>query len=310
MRLTHHDRQMVVAPLAHAALQLALSQLMAGGAVVLRPGFDKASFWADCARFAITNVMVVPTMIASMLEIEGEAPDLRLLVSLGATLRPALKERLAACFPHVGLYEMYGASELGMVTCLRPDEQARKPKTVGRPGFGQEVAIFDDDGRPAPRGEIGTIYVRGPLAIAGYLGSQRPSPPPAHLAADGWMTTGDLGSLDKEGFLTISDRRADLILSGGMNVYPAEVEAALAAHPDVRDVAVIGAPDEKWGQRVTAYVVGRVDPAVLDAACRERLAGYKIPRAYFAVDALPTTSNGKVSRSLLRAAVERGDYPQ
>lgn len=309
MQLTPRDRQMVVAPLAHAALQLGLAQLAAGGSLIVRPGFDKDAFWDDCARFGITNIMVVPTMIAAALAVPGTAPQLRALVSLGATLRPALKQKLAERFPHVGLYEMYGASELGMVTCLRPDEQAVKPATVGRPAFGQEVAIFDDEGRPVAGGEIGTIYARGPQAISCYLGSQQPKPAPAHLVADGWMTTGDLGSLDADGFLTISDRRADLILSGAMNVYPAEVEAVLAAQPGVRDVAIVGTADEIWGQRVTAYIVGDMDQAALESACRELLAAYKMPRAWFAVDALPLTSNGKISRTLLREAIGRGEYP-
>lgn len=307
--VTYRDVHMVTGPLAHAALHMGISQLMVGGTVVLKEKFNKETFWSDCVEHGITNAMVVPTMIASALEYPGEAPDLRILLSMGAALVPALKQRLAERFPHLGLVEMYGSSELGMVTTLRPEDQLYKPKSVGRATMGQEVAIFDDDGNGLPAGEIGTIHVRGPMCIQRYVGDVRPTPTVREQAGEGWATSGDLGYIDDEGFLYISDRRVDLILSGGLNVYPAEVEAALSEVATVREVAVVGTPDERWGQRVTAYVVGSGDEADLVAHCREVMAPYKIPRAIFFVDELPRTPSGKVSRKLVRDRVADGGFP-
>jgi acyl-CoA synthetase (AMP-forming)/AMP-acid ligase II len=309
MGLQASDRQLVVGPLAHMALHMALAQLFVGGAIVLKEAFEKERLWQDCEVHGITNVAVVPTMISAALEYRGEAPQLRAMLSMGAPLAAPLKHRLLNRFPGLGLFEMYGASELGMATCLRPEHQLRKPTSVGQPCVGQDVAIFDDAGEPCAPGTIGTVYVRGQLGIMDYLGDVRPAPPPQHLAAQGWSHCGDLGSIDDEGFLYISDRRADLILSGGLNVYPAEIEAVLCQIEGIGNVAVIGTPDERWGKRVTAYVEGDVDEVAITALCREMLAAYKLPRAIFKVDQLPKTSTGKISRALVRDAVERGDLP-
>lgn len=303
------DRQLVVGPLAHAALHFAIPQLIAGGTCFMREAFDKENFWADCEKHAITNTMVVPTMIASALEYAGVAPELRTVTSLGASLAPPLKHRLLERFPNLGLYEMYGASEHGMVSCLRPEDQLRKPASVGRAVFGQEVLITDDDGAPIPQGEIGNIYIRGPMVVSAYVGDVQPTPPPPHLAKQGWLPCGDLGYMDEEGFLFISDRRSDLIISGGLNVYPAEVENTLLKVEGVSAVAVIGLSDERWGHVVTAYFVGTAAEEDMVALCRKELAAYKLPRAFHCVSALPQTSSGKISRTLIRDAVAKGALP-
>lgn len=303
------DRHLVVGPLAHMAMHMALAQMFVGGTIFMREAFDKEGFWEDCRVNGITNTAVVPTMIASALEFPGDAPQLRAMLSMGAPLAVGLKNRLLDRFPNLGLYEMYGASELGMGTCLHPADQLRKPTSVGQPVRGQDVGIFDDEGNPCAPGVVGTIYVRGQFNMIDYVGDVRPAPPPAHLADAGWLQCGDLGYLDEEGFLYISDRRSDLILSGGLNVYPAEVEAVLATCDNVGNTVVIGTPDERWGMRVTAYIEGHFDEAAVLATCREKLASYKIPRALFAVDQLPRTSTGKISRTMVRDAVERGELP-
>lgn len=303
------DVHLVTGPLGHAALHAGLPQLLVGGTVTLMGRFDKTCFWQDCAEHGATNALMVPTMISGALDHPGEAPSLRRILSTAATLAVGLKQRLADRFPHVGLVEAYGSSEFGYISALMPDEQLARPRSVGRPLPGQDVAIFDDAGKPCPAGEVGMIHVRSAELITRHVGSIRPEPTPAEQRGEGWMTSGDLGYFDEDGYLFISDRRADLIVSGGLNVYPAEVEAVLMEVAGVREVAVVGIPDPHWGHRVMAYVDADADPDAMLAFCGERLAKYKIPRAIHKVGPLPRTSSGKTSRMLTRTKVERGDFP-
>ena len=307
--LSDSDVHFCVGPLAHAALHYAMAALFVGATVVMKEKFDKETLWNDCARHKITNTMLVPTMITSALDYPGEAPELRTVTSVGAPLTPALKTKFLHRFPRIGLFDMYGASEFGTVTCLRPHEQMLRPTSAGRACVGSEIQIFDDEGKPVPVGEIGSIYCRGPSIVDGVIGSVKPPALPAHLVADGWWSCGDLGKLDADGYLYFSDRRVDLILSGGLNVYPAEVEAALVEVPGIRNAVVVGLPDEKWGQRVTAYVEGQAAQEDLQAVLKEKLAPYKHPRAVHYVPELPRTSTGKLSRKLVRDAIAAGQMP-
>ena len=303
------DVHLVTGPLGHAALHAGLPQLLVGGTVTLMGRFDKTCFWNDCAEHGATNALMVPTMISGALDHPGEAPRLRRLLSTAATLAVGLKQRLADRFPHLGLVEAYGSSEFGYVSALMPDEQLHRPRSVGRPLPGQDVAIFDSVGHLCPPGEVGMIHVRSSELVTRHVGSVRPEPTPAEQRSEGWLTSGDLGYLDEEGYLFISDRRADLIISGGLNVYPAEVEAVLMDVAGVREVAVVGVPDPHWGHRVVAYVDADADPEAMLTLCGERLAKYKVPRAIHMVGPLPRTSSGKTSRMLTRAMVERGEFP-
>ena len=184
-----------------------------------------------------------------------------------------------------------------MITALHGRERGGRTGSVGLPRFGYSLTILDDDGNPLPPGEIGTVYVQGPSMSDGFIGSV---PAPANAVRDGWVTPGDMGSVDEDGFLYLADRRSDLIISGGMNVYPAEVENALLEVDGVREAVVIGVPDDTWGQRVTAVIVGDAGADVLDAHCRATLAGYKIPRRYEFVDHIPRSPAGKPLRRTVR----------
>ena len=303
------DVHLVTGPLGHAALHAGLPQLLVGGTVTLMGRFDKSRFWDDCAENGATNALMVPTMLSGALDHPGQAPTLRRLLSTAASLAPALKQRFAERFPHVGLVEAYGSSECGYVTALFPDEQQYRPRSVGRPLAGQDVAIFDDEGVACAPGQIGMIHVRSPELVTRHVGSVRPEPTVAEQRGEGWLTSGDLGYLDEEGFLFISDRRADLIVSGGLNVYPAEVEAVLLEVPGVREVAVVGIPDDHWGHRVVAYVDADAEVDAMLTYCVGRLAKYKIPRAIHKVGPLPRTSSGKTSRMLTRERAKRGEFP-
>lgn len=292
------DVNLVVGPLAHAAMQIAVSNLTVGASLVIRDKFDAETFFADVAAAGATNVMLVPTMITRILD-DTPPPCLRKIVSLGAPLTPELKRRMAVTWPGVGLYEMYGSTEAGMVTMLRPAEQLIHPESVGRASFLAEVAVFDEAGAPLAAGQLGDIYIRGPLAAA-VLGSIPTAPVPELLRGGGWVGFGDLGELDDDGYLYLTGRREDLILSGALNVYPAEVERVLLEIPGVEEALVIGLDDLEWGQVVCAVIVGPVDEQVVADECAVRLAGYKRPRHVRKVPSLPRNANGKVSRRQLR----------
>ncbi len=304
-RLGHppHERWLLCMPAHHiGGLAIPLRCAIAGTTVVLHDGFDAGRVGRALERGEASLVSLVPTMLQRVLEsgaLRARPPRLRAILLGGGplpeTLRETCVERGLPLAPTYGLTE--AASQLAT---LLPDELRRAPGSAGRALPGTELRVVRPDGVEAGPGEAGEILARGPQVMRGYLDPAAS----ARALAGGWLHTGDIGTLDAEGYLRVLERREDLIVSGGENVYPAEVEAALAAHPDVREAAVIGLPDELWGQRVHAVVAA--DPAVhldlerLDAWLRERLAGFKRPRGYTRLDVLPRTASGKLQRAQLR----------
>jgi acyl-CoA synthetase (AMP-forming)/AMP-acid ligase II len=292
------DVVLTALPLFHvAAMSWTVATLLAGGTVVLPEQFDPAAFWSTVAEFGVT-VAAAPFGVRPALK----HPDARVA---GRSLRMmvGVPSRLADdVLPHVDMVSGYGATELcGQVTAIRGPEQRTRPDSIGRLMAGCTAAIVGDDGSPVPPGTTGELVVRGPGLTAGYW---RLPEATTELLRDGWVHTGDLVRADDEGYLYFVDRAKDMIKTGGENVYPAEVEAVLLAHPAVRDVAVFGVADERWGQSVKAVVVpsGAVTPADLDAWCLERLAPYKRPRWYETAGVLPRNASGKVLKPLLRDA--------
>ena len=218
-----------------------------------------------------------------------------------APMPQELKVWFIESFPKISLYELYGSTEAGIVTCLRPADQLRKERCVGPPWFTTEVRLLDPDKQPVPVGERGELYSRSPMLFLGYLND--PDATAASTTEDGFFSAGDVAVVDEENYLYIVDRVKDMILTGGINVYPREVEEVLHTHPSVADVAVIGRPDEKWGERVVAVVVARGDqpnPADLIEFCRKQLAGFKLPKEVVYVDALPRSAAGKILKRELR----------
>ena len=208
-------------------------------------------------------------------------------------------------FPPESLFEVYGSTELGVNTVLRPEDQLRKPGSCGRAAPMVEIRLYDLDGRvvegtgPDATGEL---YVRSASVFADYY-KQHDKFEEDHR--DGFQTVGDIAYLDDEGFVYICDRKKDMIISGGMNIYPAEVEAVLEQHPDVYEAAAFGIPSEEWGETVHAVVVARPGARLSEDAviahAREHLAGYKVPRSISWTDELPKTGSGKVLKRELRA---------
>lgn len=308
--------QLVCGPVHHnGPFVMSYYGLLMGHSLVVLPQFDAARTLDLIEKHRVHAIFLVPTTMRRLLDEQLRHP--RDVSSLRAVLHSAapcpgwLKRSWIHLVGPEHLYEAYGASEGIGGAVIRGDEWLAHPGSVGRPYC--EIRIRRADGSAAGFGEVGEIWARrhadGRSTYA-YVGSA-----PAPRSADDFVTVGDLGSLDEDGFLYIADRRADLIITGGENVYPAEVEAALTEHPGVQDAVVVGVPDEVWGKRVHAVVQWRLapadaDPAELDAHCRLRLAPYKAPKSYAFVAELPRTEAGKIRRAaILRTQTEAAGWP-
>jgi len=301
---------LVTGPLYHAGPHaFALLALRTGGTVVVARSFDAAEWVRLVGRHRVTSAFVAPIHLKRIVALPAgvlasvDLSSLRTVVVNAAPVPYALKEEVIAKLGAGFLYEVYGSTELGIVTVLRPEDQLRKPGSCGRPYGGIGLRVVDDDGSELPAGREGELFVRTPHAMEGYRGSVAPM---AELPGDpGWKSVGDIGRLDHEGYVHICDRRTDMVITGGMNVYPAEVEAVLHSHPEVADAAVFGLPDDEWGERVHAVVAPRpgcaLDPAALGDFAAVRLAGFKCPRSWEVRDVLPRTESGKLLKRTLRA---------
>jgi long-chain acyl-CoA synthetase len=302
--------QLVCGPLYHTAPSAyAEYSLWEGGQVVVQDKFVGERCLSLIEQHRVTRTQMVPAHFVRILEANWAAHDrssIRLLIHAAAPCPVPLKLRIMEVFPPGTIWELYGATE-AMGTVISPGEWLFKPGSVGRPFPGLDVRVLDEDGRPAPPGQVGTIYLSPfPGAAFSYRGDPDKT---AAAYRDGFATVGDLGHVDEHGYLFIADRRTDLILSGGANIYPAEVENALAADPDVVDSAVIGLPDERMGQRVHAIIELRPgvvpDPAVILDRLSVVLADFKRPRTMEFVATLPREPNGKVlKRQLQRERAE------
>jgi fatty-acyl-CoA synthase len=307
-RLRADDVSPVFTPLYHAgALMAFLGPIFAvGGTVVLHRGFDPAEVWRTIEAEGCTVVLGVPTIWKLL----AGSPDfatvdlsrVRWLISGGAPLPRYLIETYQR--RGVAFKQGFGMTEAG-VNCfaMSVEEAAAKAGSIGRPMMYAEVRLVDGEGRDVPVGEVGEMLFRGPHLALGYW--RRPEETAAAFDRDGWLHTGDLARRDEDGFFYVAGRRKDLLISGGVNVYPAEIEAALLLHPAVEDAAVVGVPDATWGEIGVAFVVLRPgaapDPAAaLHAHLGERLARYKLPKSYRVVPELPRTAYGKVVKAELR----------
>ncbi len=302
------DRWLVCMPLYHVGgIAIVFRCCLYGTTMVLQNGFDPPAISRALDTQQITLVSLVPTMLHRLLESHKESftsSTLRCILLGGAAATPSLLERCRAL--NLPVATTYGLTEAAsQVATASPVEANRKPGSVGKPLMFSAVEIVGKDGQELAPGEIGEIVVRGPTVMQGYY--NHPEATQKSLR-DGQLHTGDMGYLDEEGDLWIVQRRADLIVSGGENVYPTEVEQVLSRHPAVVEACAVGVEDAEWGQRVAVAVVinggeaGMTEQRLV-AFCRERLAGYKQPRLVRFVDALPRTASGKVRRDKVRELV-------
>ncbi len=289
------------APIAHASGAFFLPCLVRGVRSLVLPKFDASEFVALAAREQCEHTFLVPTMLAMVLEAPGveQARFALRSIAYGASpIAPALLQRAEKRFGRI-FAQTYGQAESPMViTCLKPEHHDRVG-SCGRPFTMVEVAVFDEEDRPLPAGERGEIVCRGPQTMAYYW--NRPEAT-AEAFRNGWLHTGDVGYMDADGFFYLIDRKNDLMISGGYNVYPREVEDVLLACEGVVEAAVVGLPDEKWGERVHAVVSGRpgLDPERVMAHAREQLASYKRPKGVEIWPELPKTSANKILRRAVR----------
>ncbi len=314
------DVHIVVCPLPHSGPGIFSRTARAAGArTVLMPRFTAEGFLQAVAATRATLVFMVPTQCERLMALPEavrrahDVSSLRAVVVAGAPFAPATKRRMIEWLGDGVLWEFYGSSETGTVTVLGPGDHLTHPGTVGRPPPSVSIRLLDEDRRPVPTGELGEVFVRSPTVMAGYLDEHGELT--ALDAVEGHASVGDLGRVDEDGFLTLIDRKHDTIISGGSNVYPAEVEHALFEHPRVLGAVAFALPDPDWGQIVAAAVAldGPGDPdaeaAGLRAFLRDHLAAYKLPRAIAIVDRdhLPIGSTGKPLRRL--AAAELAHSP-
>ncbi|TNE91337.1 MAG: hypothetical protein EP330_05535 [Deltaproteobacteria bacterium] len=290
------DRLLHALPLfhIHGLLVAQLGALWAGATTVWMPAFDATEALALLRTAGITVFMGVPTFHHRLLDEPGEAESLPLrLVTSGSAPLPAETHRRFQARFGVAIVERYGMTEIGIVLS-NPYDGARKPGSVGLPLPGVRCRITDPDTGADVTGEtVGEVRIAGPTLMNGYLG--RPEATAAAIG-DGWMHTGDFGWRDDDGYVHLLGRKHDLILVGGFNVYPLEVEAALVAHPEIDEAAVVGLPDPDLGEVPGALYRGRATPEALEAWLREQLSAYKLPRQWRRVDALPRNPTGKVDR--------------
>ena len=305
------DIVLVPGPLVHGlGLYGAVEGLSAGAMIRVQPKFDATDAAMQLAESGVTTLVLVPTMLVGILdaaERDGRRfPALRRVVCSGAKLAPAVHDRLAALCPEVAVLEYYGASELSFVS-LRSSREGAPADSVGRPFHGVELSLRDDHGNPVERGLPGTVWVRSGMLSDGYLGTTDGA---GYRERDGWGTVGDYGWIDRDGWLRLAGRAGDMIITGGLNVYPAEVEAVLRAHPAVAEAVVFGLPDPYWGDALSAVVwwrgAGRASLAELRGWCQERLETYKAPRRVFAAADMPLTGSGKIARGDVRELAKGG----
>jgi len=302
---TAADVHLLAGPMYHTGpASYATMQVLIGATVVIMPRFDAAEALRLIETHGVTNTFMVPTHFSRILQLDHQPrrhdlSSLRLVLHSAAPCPPHVKRGIMAVFPPHSVTEFYGASESGF-TKITAEEWLRKPGSVGRPWPGHELRILDEHGNPCPTGTVGLIYVKGP-----HLGFQYRNADDKNRSAfrDGFFTAGDLGALDADGYLFIADRRTDLIITGGANVYPAEVESVLMQQPQIADVAVVGIPDAEMGKSVLAVVElragERTSAADIIAAARRDLAHYKCPRRVEFVDQLPREPSGKVRKGEL-----------
>ena len=305
LELDGDTRCLLVLPLFHVngIMVSVVSPLLAGGSTFVAERFDAASFWATIERERPTFFSAVPTIYAMLTSRPGARPDTGSLGFVICGAAPMPRELIGEFEQRFGVpvIEGYGLSECTVCCTLNPLHDVRKPGSVGLALPGIDVGVVDGKDQPLPAGAAGEVVVRGPNVMRGYL--RRPEES-AQTLRGGWLHTGDVGRFDDDGYLTLVDRVKDLIIRGGENIYPKEIEDVLYAHPAVLEAAVVGKPDAVFGEQPVAFVSLRPGRAIvaddLVAHCRRSLARYKVPREVYIEEALPKNAIGKIAKPVLR----------
>ncbi|GGN20141.1 class I adenylate-forming enzyme family protein [Streptomyces fuscichromogenes] len=309
-----HAVTLMTLPVHHGAGNLSATTTCAvGGTVVVLDPYDAEEAIRLIDRHKVQVWVAVPTMLLRIKSLPEEVLDrydlssLTALTTGAAPVPHSLKEWIIGRLGDDLLWEQYGASEVGMISFTPPEYQLTKPGTSGLPYEGVEIAIVDEDWNRLPAGETGEIAISSPVVIDHYLGDDVLE---EHVLKDGFFRTGDVGHLDGDGFLYVTDRIKDMIVAGGVNIYPAEIEKVLLQHPAVADIAVIGVPQDDFGEQPMAYIVTKPSAKVTEEELVEflgtRLASYKRPRKFAFIDELPVSPMGKILKRELRAPHWKG----
>lgn len=313
--LSDRDTIVVASPLYHAAGLFTWFQtaVFVGATSVLMPAWDVPALLDVIARHRVTGAFMVPAQLAMLLGDSSfdrsKLESLRLVVYGGASAKPELVDRAAAALPWVAFIQNYGQTETGPLFSLLPSDRTAYPTALGRPNPSIEIALFAEPGRRAVPGEVGEIASRGPHLMLEYY--RDPEQTAAFFkAGDDWGWTGDLGTMDAQGLITLVGRSKDTIISGGVNIYPAEIERILLEHDAVRECAVFGIPDDTWGELPAAEVVleagSKISADALGDFCLSRIARFKRPRFIRIVEALAYTPSGKLDRRKIRERYHDG----
>lgn len=309
-----HDKALLSSPIYfNAGRSFTLGIVYFGGTVILHERFDAEEVLKTIEAEKVTYIGAVPTMCERMLHVletkKYDTRSLRCLAITGGKVHPSVLENLKwQVTPNI--YRTYASTDSGQMAISKPGDLAAKPSAAGKPVWCVELRIVDENSSPVPVSEIGEIICQSPLATEGYY--MNPEATNASFR-DGWFHTGDLGYFDEEGYLFVVGRKKDMVKSGGISVYPLEIEGVLYKHPDVVEAAVIGVPDPEWGEAVRAAVILKKDARVggpqLIQFCKEQLASYKVPKSVDILTSLPHTEIGKVNKVKLKEMILAGTLP-
>jgi long-chain acyl-CoA synthetase len=302
------DYFLAFAPLCHGAgLTYAIAAIFVGGTTEIVEKFEPEEILRAVSSGRVTGMFTVPTHYHAIFGLEdsilqaNRSNRLNGIIANAAPLSQSTKEQIVEYFGDGLLHETYGSTEAGIVTNLRPQDQLRKVNCVGQPFVGNSIKLLNEQGEEVAPGEVGELFSVSPFMFSGYWGKEQAT---QEAFRDGWVGVGDMAMRDEEGYLYIVDRKKDMVISGGINIYPREVEQVLDTHPWVAETAVIGVPDAQWGELLVACVVFQpgqvIDPQELEGFCRKHLASYKLPKHFVPIDSLPRNANGKVLKTALR----------
>lgn len=301
------DKWICTTPIFHiAGMSYAMTHFYVGATIFLERDFDPLRILELTHNSRVTTLFLVPSMWIKVLQVPNfasyDTSSVRIITTAAAIMPVEIKKQLATAFPAAGLYDCFGGTESGAVTVLSERDFARKNASVGLALPFVEVRLVDDDDHDVPRGQIGEAIYRGPNVMKEYYKNPEAT---RKAMRGGWFHSGDLLRQDEEGFYYVVDRKDDMIISGGENIYPAEVEEVLYSHPDILEAAVIAVPDPEWGQNVKAFVVLKPDRGLSESQvidyCKLHLASYKKPKSVDFLASLPKSAAGKILRRALRS---------
>jgi len=312
-QMEESDVELALTPMFHSStMGRIFAYIFTGATFITSKRFDPVQAMELITKCKVTSITQTPTMYAALLNLKDKdcyhTDTVKRIVTGAAPASPEMKGEIAQLFPRAGVFDLYGLTEASPgVTILKPNSPPDKIASVGKPMMSVKIKIVGENGRELPSGETGEIVCRGPNVMKGYYNNSAST---KEVLREGWLYTGDVGIIDRNGYLYLTGRKKELIVSGGDNIYPAEIETVLHRHPLILEAAVIGVPDEYWGESVKAIVVTKsgkaIDEQEVIEYCKSRLASYKKPKSVDFIDALPKNAAGKVMKDeLLKRYISR-----